>query len=157
MFNNHNSCFCKYIPKAGILFPLQNKQTKKPPTDHSISLNHCAFQNLMLFHLIFLFFYFFLLSIWVFGSMAECWFFFFFINLSIWLYGRKLLKGYFLVWLCHLSIWVVEVDKMNLIINDVGHSIFFWRLYLSSYDWTQSYKGLLGFNEKFSTLKQKCI
>lgn len=71
MFDNHNSCFCENIPKAGILFPLQNKQTKKPPTDHSISLNHCAFENLMLFHLIFL-----IIII---------------VNLSIWLYGRMLI------------------------------------------------------------------
>lgn len=53
MFDNHNSCFCKYVPKAGILFLLQNKQEgKKPPTNHSISLNYCSFESRMLFHLI---------------------------------------------------------------------------------------------------------
>ena len=51
------------------------------------------------------------------------------------------------------------MDKRYLIMNHVDRTILFAekKLSLSSYDWAQSYKGILVFNEKFSTIKQKCI
>ena len=76
MFDNHNSCFCKYIPKTGILWLLHNKQGKKkkiqPPSHSATFLNHCAFESLMLFYLLLFFFFFWIVSLSSWLLMAEC-------------------------------------------------------------------------------------